>query len=155
MKLASRLAVLAGAFALALSGAGPVDQLVGTWKMNVAKSQFKPGPAPQSVVTTYSREGDWIVSKSEAVDSSGKRTSRTNRVKADGAEYPYEGQNGKGTMKLQATGDGRLKSVGKRADRTTSSEHTFSADGRVRTQVTAGANAQGQPMNNIIIWERQ
>jgi hypothetical protein len=105
-------------------------------------------------VTTYSRQGDWIVSKSESVDAAGKPITRSNRVKADGAEYPYETQNGKGTVKLQASGNG-ISSHSTYPGRTVSSEHTFSADGRVRTQVTKGSNPKGEQISNIIIWERQ
>ena len=55
------------------------DPILGTWKMNVSKSKISPGPAPQSVTAVYSQEGDWIVIKTNGIDSAGKPISRTNR----------------------------------------------------------------------------
>jgi hypothetical protein len=71
------------------------DPILGTWKMNVSKSKISPGPGPKSVTAVYSQEGDWIVINTSGIDSAGKPMSRTNRVKRDGAEYPYDGPNGK------------------------------------------------------------
>jgi hypothetical protein len=43
MKLMVPLAIVMAAGALLAS-----DPIIGTWKMNMAKSKFSPGPAPQS-----------------------------------------------------------------------------------------------------------
>ena len=44
--------VVAGALALALAGstafAQGADLMLGTWKLNLAKSTYSPGPAPKS-----------------------------------------------------------------------------------------------------------
>jgi hypothetical protein len=37
--------------------AAKVDPAVGTWKLNVAKSKFKPGPGPQSITVTIAEGG--------------------------------------------------------------------------------------------------
>jgi hypothetical protein len=29
------------------------DPIIGTWKVNLAKSKFSPGPAPKSLMRTY------------------------------------------------------------------------------------------------------
>ena len=43
--------------AIAASGAAPIAQGIpgiGTWKLNVAKSKYSPGPAPKSATVTFS-----------------------------------------------------------------------------------------------------
>jgi hypothetical protein len=36
------------------------SELVGTWKLNVEKSKFNPGPAPKSSVLTYEAVGEGV-----------------------------------------------------------------------------------------------
>ncbi len=45
----SALAILGPAVTLKPQAADP---LIGTWKLNLAKSKFSPGPAPKSVTAT-------------------------------------------------------------------------------------------------------
>jgi hypothetical protein len=157
MKHVKRLCLLTGVFALALSAAGPADLFPGTWKMNVAKSEFKARPdrAPKSSVHTYKLEGDWIVSKSESVDADGKKSTRTNRARMDGKEYPMEGASGTGTIRLQPTGARSFTSVSKFGTGTITTQYTFSADGKTRTQTAKGTNSSGEPVSNTIVYEKQ
>lgn len=37
------------------------DQLLGTWQLDVAKSRYRPGPAPTSETRTYVRSGENVV----------------------------------------------------------------------------------------------
>ena len=78
------------AFVAGSSMLSAADMVSGTWKLNTAKSKYSPGPAPKSLVTTFSMDGDWLVSKGEGVDAEGKATTLTNRYKFDGKEYPYK-----------------------------------------------------------------
>ena len=58
----TRLAVGIGftvAVALSVSAtAQPPDPFVGTWKMDVAKSTYKPGPAPKSLIVDITAAAD-------------------------------------------------------------------------------------------------
>ena len=56
MSRRSVLVSLAGILALGLTlsvNAQAPQGLIGTWKLNVAKSKFSPGPAPKSMTITY------------------------------------------------------------------------------------------------------
>ncbi|MBL8292742.1 MAG: hypothetical protein JNN08_12940, partial [Bryobacterales bacterium] len=77
--------VMLAVTAIALSAAEPY---LGTWKANLAKSKYSPGPAPKSVVATYTKDGEWVVLKNDTVSADGQTVSRTNRYKRDGKEYP-------------------------------------------------------------------
>jgi len=40
--------------------ADPPPQLIGTWRLNVAKSKYAPGPAPRSETRVYRRQADGV-----------------------------------------------------------------------------------------------
>jgi len=70
--------------ALLLSIPGSVlaaDLIVGTWKLNLDKSHFSPSPAPKRVTMRISEDGDWLDSKTDAVDETGKPVNRSSRYK--------------------------------------------------------------------------
>src|SRR4051812_40382072 len=93
----SRAALVALATIIALFGAGRAasaqdDPHTGTWKLNVAKSTFVPGPPLTSQTRTYTtyrdryREG--MKATVETVDASGARTTGGFMAFFDGGSYP-------------------------------------------------------------------
>jgi hypothetical protein len=50
------------------------SELVGTWKLNVEKSKFNPGPAPKSSVLTYEAVGEGVKVAVEGVNAQGNPT---------------------------------------------------------------------------------
>jgi hypothetical protein len=132
------------------------DPMLGTWKMNVEKSKFSPGPAPKNVTSIYTKEGDWIVIKTEGVDSDGKPIGRTNRVKPDGNEYPFDGPNGPGKISIKKTDDYHSEAVTKLDGGGTITTRTVvSEDGKTRTQTSTGTNSKGQSVNSTVVFERE
>jgi hypothetical protein len=131
------------------------DPIVGTWKLNLAKSKFS-GPAPKSSTVTYTEDGDWLVLKAEGVTADGTSTTRNSRFKLDGKEYPYDGPYGKGTISGKKTGERQGTATVKLDNGNSYTQKTvISADGKTRTITTSGKNAQGQAMNNTVVHERQ
>ncbi|MFL6449443.1 MAG: hypothetical protein ACJ746_17430 [Bryobacteraceae bacterium] len=151
MKRMVPLAMLMAASALLAS-----DPNLGTWKLNMAQSKFSPGPAPQSVTTTYTEDGGWVVSKSEGLGSDGKPFNVENRLKTDGNEYPYLSPWGKGTIVIQQANPYHWTSVVKLdSGHTLTSKGVISQDGRTRTVTTTGTNAKGEKVNSVTVSERQ
>jgi hypothetical protein len=140
--------------AVILSAAEPY---LGTWKANVAKSKYSPGPAPKSHVATYTKDGEWVVLKTDTVAADGQTVSASNRYKRDGKEYPFDGPTvGKGTIAVKAIGDNitdaTLKSDG---GRTVMVHTVVSKDGKTRTQTSTGTNADGKKLHNTVVFEKQ
>jgi hypothetical protein len=77
------LVLAAGSVLLAQS-----NPFVGTWKLNVAKSKYNPGPAPQSSTRTWDAAGMVMVN---GINAAGKATSYGYTIKEDGKEYPTMG----------------------------------------------------------------
>src|SRR5260221_7184543 len=72
---------------LALAG----ENWVGTWKLNLAKSKYSPGPAPKSLTLKFEPSPDGIKLSQELVDAEGKATEGGYTAKFDGKEVPYAG----------------------------------------------------------------
>jgi hypothetical protein len=132
------------------------NPIIGTWKMNVAKSKFSPGPAPKSVTSTFTQEGDWVVTKTDAVESGGQPVTRNNRYKIDGKDYPYEGPQGKGTISLKRINDHTTEAMLKFAGgHMLTTRSVISKDGKTRTMSSSGMNAKGEKVSTVTVWERQ
>ena len=66
------------------------DQLVGTWRLDVAKSRYRPGPAPVSETRTYVRDGDNVLGVIERAFPDGRRERIEYTANYD-REYPVTG----------------------------------------------------------------
>src|SRR5262245_23798864 len=64
------------------------DNLVGTWKLNVAKSKYSPGPAPQSNSVRFEGMDGGIKLTADGVDSQGRKTHNEYTAKYDGKDNP-------------------------------------------------------------------
>jgi hypothetical protein len=63
----------------------------GTWKLNVAKSKFSPGPAPKSLTVKWEAAGQGVRLTSEGVTADGKPMSGGYTANYDGKDYPMVG----------------------------------------------------------------
>ena len=71
-KLARVTMISAAVFALALvANAQSTDPFVGTWRLNVAKSTYSPGPVPKSITTTTQRNVASADGKTRTVTTTG------------------------------------------------------------------------------------
>ncbi len=150
-------AVVAG-LSLVLMGSGAAqaaDNWVGTWKLNVAKSKYSPGPAPKSNVAKY-EASDGIKAVTDGVGADDKPTHTEFAAKFDGKEYPYKGNAAYDTIVVKRIDDNTyeasLKGKGKA---TMSSRNVVSKDGKTRTQTQTGTDAQGRAVNNTVVYDRQ
>lgn len=66
------------------------DQLVGVWRLDVAKSRYRPGPAPVSETRTYVRDGDNVLGVIERAFPDGRRQRIEYTANYD-REYPVIG----------------------------------------------------------------
>jgi hypothetical protein len=64
------------------------NAFVGTWKLNLEKSKYNPGPPPQSQTRTWDAAGMVMVN---GVGATGKQFSYGYSIKGDGKESPTMG----------------------------------------------------------------
>lgn len=140
-----------------LPAQGP-DPALGTWKVNVAKSTYDPGPGPKAGSrTNVDRGGGVWISTNEGINAQGNPTFNQIAYKFDGQDYPWaiRGSQTINTISLRRpdtyTYEFTIKVDGK-ATLTTSG--TISKDGKTITERTKGMNAQGKPVNNVVVFEK-
>ena len=81
------------------------DPSVGTWKLDVAKSKYNPGPAPKSATVTYEETSDGIKRTGETIGADGKKTSFEYTAKYDGKDYPVTGSDQFDAITLKRVND--------------------------------------------------
>ena len=145
------VAVLAAAFVVHAQS----DPFVGTWKLNVAKSKYTPGPVPTSITSIYEAAGKGYKVTVTNVSASGtlKYGYTTN---LDGKESPLTGNNPNADTITARRIDARtIENVSKKGGKVTITQRSFvSADGKTRTVTTTGTDAQGQKVHNVAIFEK-
>ena len=154
MKARTVLLSLALCFAGAAAGfaQGP---LMGTWKLNEAKSQFSPGSVKNTNVV-YSAEGDNVKVTTDGTDSTGKPSHTEWVGKLDGKGYPvtsdatidsrsYKKIN-EHTLAMSNIKGGKVVSTGRIA---------VSADGKTRTLSITGTDSAGKKFTEVAVYDKQ
>jgi len=132
------------------------DPRIGTWKLNVAQSAYSPGPAPKSLTLKVEPSGQGEKVTAEFVNADGTRTTTEYTANFDGKDYPLTGSLIADTVSLKridARTTVRTDKKGGKAVQTL--RRVVSEDGKVLVVMTKGTNAQGQPANNALLFEKQ
>ena len=149
------LGVVLGADIATLS-AQASDPRMGTWKLNVAKSKYSPGPAPQALTVKVEPAGQGEKVTAEFVNADGTRTTTQYTANFDGKDNPLTGSQIADTVSLKRidarTTDRTDKKGGKVAQ---TLKRVVSKDGKTMTVTTKGTNAQGQTVNNVAVFAKE
>jgi hypothetical protein len=133
------------------------SELVGTWKLNVEKSKFNPGPAPKSSVLTYEAAGEGVKVTNDGVNAQGNPTKSVfGPFTNDGKPYPVTGVPDFNESTYKKVNDTTVEFVrlkdGKEVQRGT---RAVSTDGKTMTFTIKGVNASGQQIDNVAVYEKQ
>ena len=129
--------------------------LIGTWKLNVEKSKFSPGPPPRSGTLTYTQDGQNIKNTTQGIDAQGNPTAGVLMHIYDGQPHPSTGGNADASAYTRLDANtliftrlkaGKLVAVG---------TAVLSQDGKTWTVTTTGTNPNGQPASSIALYEKQ
>lgn len=136
--------------------ASAADNWLGTWKLNVAKSTYSPGPVPKGATLTFETTPNGTKLSTELVLASGTTLKRGYTSKLDGAEVPWVGSADADTASAKRIDDNSYQSVSKKDGKvTTTSKVVISADGKTLTITQTGVNQKGETVNNVLIYDRQ
>ena len=132
------------------------DAAIGTWKLDIGKSKFSPGPPPQSATVTYEDSGGGVKRTGETVNADGSKTSFEYTAQYDGKDYPITGNPNANTIALKRVNDRTVEATLKKGDRVvTNARRVVSADGKTLTLTINGINEQGQKVKNVQVFEKQ
>jgi hypothetical protein len=142
----------------AVARAQSADPWMGTWKVNLAKSTFSPGPKP-TVAGTVKMElaSGAMKSTLDGVNAQGQPTHTETVSKFDSTDVPVKGAAAPNSTSAFKRIDGRTFQVVGKVDgkMTVTTRVAISADGKTATATQSGKNAQGQSVNNTIVLDRQ
>jgi hypothetical protein len=151
--LANVIAVLALTFGLLAQSTGP---WFGTWKLNVAKSKYSPGPAAKSQTTKLEPWEGGFRNTTDAVTSTGETRHIEYTGKFDGKDNVVKGNPDADSNTYTRIDDHTYQVVAQKGGKATvTSRIMISADGKTRTQTQTGTNPQGQTVNNTLVFDRQ
>jgi len=132
------------------------DTQSGTWKMNSAKSKYSPGPAPKNNTVKIDSDVDNIKLSSDGIDAAGNPTHVEYTAKYDGKDYPITGVPNADTVALERLDASTIRSTIKKGDQVVMTvTSAISKDGATRTSTFKGKNAEGQDVNNVVVYDKQ
>lgn len=158
-----RMAVVVAFTALAIVGsavrAQSPEPWMGTWKVNLAKSTYSPGPKP-TVAATVKMEpsgGGFKTTIDGVTAPEGQRVHTETAGQFDGKDYPVKGALAPNTTAAFKRIDGRTFEIQGKVDGkpTVLTRVVVSADGKTITATQTGRNAQGQSVNNVLVQDKQ
>jgi hypothetical protein len=129
---------------------------LGTWKLDVAKSTYSPGPPPKSQTVTYEAAGEGVKVTVELIDASGNKVRQGYTANYDGKDVPLTGSATVDTVSLKRINAHTTERTDKKAGKVVGTvTRVVAADGKTMTITTKSINAQGQPVNNVAFFVRQ
>ena len=133
------------------------DPRIGTWKLNVAKSTYSPGPAPQSLMVKIEAAGQGEKVTADFVNADGTRTTTLYTANFDGKDAPLTGSlAGVDMVSLKRIDAQTTERTDKKGDKVVQVlARVVSPDGKTMTVTTKGTNAQGQAVNNVAVYDKQ
>jgi hypothetical protein len=131
------------------------DANIGTWKLDEAKSKIGAG-APKNTTVVYEATGDSIKVTVDGVGADGKPSHSEWTGKYDGKDYPVTGDP-TGDMRSYKRIDARTLSLTNKKDGkvTLSGKITVASDGKSRTVVINGKNADGKKFTSTAVYNKQ
>ena len=154
-----RLSIAAPLLAVALSAtqaAPPAPSALGTWKLNVAKSSFNPGPGWRRQMRTYRLEpGGGVLVTWTGVGGHGEPMHVSFISRLDGKDYPMTGSADYDTLNAVPLDAFTVKSVEKRGGKVAGiAVRTLSADGKVMTITDEGSNRTGEKFSQVLVFDK-
>jgi hypothetical protein len=135
------------------------NPFVGTWKLNLAKSKFEPGPAPKSQTRTVVAQGDGAKYSFEGVAADGTAFSYSFTVSYDGKDYPITGTGapaGADTIAMKRSGTNKAEATEKKGGKEVAkAEAEVSKDGKVATVKIKGKTVDGKDFHSEAIYDKQ
>lgn len=131
------------------------NSMLGTWKLNEAKSKI-PAGASKSVTVVYAAAGDDLKCTIDGVNGEGKPTHTEWTGKIDGKDYAVTGDPNQSTRSLKKINDHTFEVTVKKGDKVTiSGRLEISPNGKSRTVILSGTDAAGNKIQTASFYDKQ
>jgi hypothetical protein len=132
------------------------DPVVGTWELNLSKSSYNPGPPPRSETRVMVQDGDVIRATSKGIDAAGQPVGAVWTITYDGREHRIAGGTDADSQRLvrldRWTTEATLTRGGTVIQ---TARREISRDGKTMTLTFTGSNVRGQPVHNVMVFDRR
>jgi hypothetical protein len=149
--LAAVLATAAPNIGLAQS-----NPLIGTWKLNLEKSKFIPGPPPRSLTLTFAGQGENLTNTAEGIDAQGGALKTVFVHIYDGKPHPTTGNPNYDSTAYTRVDTNTVNIVRFKAGKSVETgQIVVSGDGKTYAATAEGTTANGQHYSNLFVYDRQ
>jgi hypothetical protein len=132
------------------------EPLVGSWRLNVAKSTFNPGPGPRAQTWTIESAGGGLRLNLEGMGAQGGQQKSEWPIVFDGRPHPVTGNVNTDAITSRRIDPYTLQGEYLKGGSTVGNwTIVVSRDGRVTTITASQRLANGQQNNNVSVFERQ
>ncbi len=133
------------------------DPTIGTWTLNLAKSSYKPGPAPQSETRMYESAPEGMTHLTvHQVGADGNSVMEETTYKRDGKPYAFTGSPNIDAVEVTTVNDLERRSTlvlhGKVVGHIS---YKISKDGKTMTANATFRNASGKMEHDLRVYDRQ
>ena len=134
-----------------------IDPRVGTWKLNVAKSQFNAGPPLRSLTVKVEPAGQGEKVTTEGVNADGTHIAIGYTANFDGTDYLLTGSQMASTVALKRIDARTTERTDKKADGTVAvtRRRIVSQDGQTMTIAEKGDSALAWAPDAVLVFEKQ
>ena len=148
------LGALLALSSLAIAADAP-DSVVGTWRLNTAKSTGST-PMPKSETRTYATSPGGVAVTWKRVSADGKESTVKATFKYDGKDYPVTGSPDFDALSAKRIDANTIESTQKRMGKDVgTTERTLSADGKKLTLNSKLTTAKGDVVTSVYVYDRQ
>lgn len=132
------------------------DPAIGTWKLNLAKSKYVPGPPPKSNTITIAAAGAGFHVVAKGEDAQGQPTGIDYTVMFDGKDSPVKGAPAYDTTSVKRVDANTTEQVRKKEGKMVqTATRKISADGKAMTVTTRGKDEAGRTLNTVAVYDKQ
>jgi hypothetical protein len=131
------------------------DSLMGTWKLNEAKSKIGAG-SPKNTTVVYEAAGDSVKVTVDGTDGDGNPLHSEWTGKYNGKDYPVTGDPSTDTRSYTKVNDHTMTFANKKGDKVTiSGRGVVSDDGKTRTVSITGTDSKGKKFTSTAVYDKQ
>jgi hypothetical protein len=139
---------------LAVASCFAANPLIGTWKLNEAKSKLTPGRGKNKIVV-YQSTLFQVKITVDGVDSKGKPTHNEWIGRFDGTDYRVTGDPDSDARLYRKIDDRTMEFVARKNGKViVTGRIVVSADGKSRTVTTSGTTPKGRKFKNIAVYDK-
>lgn len=144
-------AALPSAFA---QNASQATSYVGTWKLDVAQSDFGPRPKPKSMTLYITKDTPHMLAWHETeIEANGKTAHESWSGPTDGSMHVLKSTGGNGQASFE-NNNGQITIHEKMANGVTADSNVTPSDGGNTMTENISGTANGQPFTETIVWHK-